>query len=480
MSLPTDRNHLNTARASIRRALSWYSHIRRHPQPFTEVKHKAALQAELEGLRSTLEKLDQEIFRIAAFGLVSRGKSAVLNATIGRDILPVGPINGVTQWPRSVQWMPEELVSPEINQQKPMPNLLVELIDTPGLDEVDGQARSQMARDVARQADLILFVVAGDINRTEYEALCELRAAGKPIILVFNKIDLYPEQDRQAIYQQLQRLGRRSRRGRRKSKSAHKIDIDYKQELISKKDIVMVAAEPASMQVRVEWPDGRMGYEWETPPPQIDELKEKILEIVRREGRSLLALNALAQARDAESNMAGIAIEARTNQAENLINKFAGYKALAVALNPIPVVDIFGGSVADLLLIRSLARLYGLPMTGYEAGKLWKQILFSGGGLLLGEVGSGLLLGLGKGAAVVDGAAGGGAGMSAYAGAAIAQATMAGYGTYKVGLAAQVYLERGCTWGPSGSNTAIREILSQVDEGTVCDRLRQDLLQHLE
>ncbi|NER36669.1 MAG: DUF697 domain-containing protein [Oscillatoria sp. SIO1A7] len=465
------KNHLNTARSSIRQALSWYSHIRRHPQPFAEVKHKAALQTELEGLRGTLEKLDREIFRIAAFGLVSRGKSAVLNATIGRDILPVGPINGVTQWPRSVQWMPEELPFPEINQQQKTSNLVVELIDTPGLDEVDGQARSQMARDVARQADLILFVVAGDINRTEYDALCELRAAGKPIVLVFNKIDLYPEQDRQAIYEQLQSLSRNS---------GGWVNLGQKTDLIAKEDIVMVAAEPTAMQVRVEWPDGTVGYEWETPPPQMEELKEKILEIVRREGRSLLALNALAQARDAETNMASIAIEARSKQAENLINKFAGYKALAVALNPIAVVDVLGGSVADLLLIRSLAKLYGLPMTGYEAGKLWKQILFSGGGLLVGEAGSGLLLGLSKSAAAVGGATGDGVGLSAYAGAAIAQATMAGYGTYKVGQAAQVYLERGCTWGPSGSNTAIREILSQVDEGTVCDRLRQDLLQHFE
>jgi len=48
----------------------------------------------------------------------------------------------------------------------------VELIDTPGLDEIEGQARAQMARDVVRQADLILFVVAGDITRTEYQALC--------------------------------------------------------------------------------------------------------------------------------------------------------------------------------------------------------------------------------------------------------------------------------------------------------------------
>jgi len=55
--------------------------------------------------------------------------------------------------------------------------------------------------------------------------------------------------------------------------------------------------------------------------------------------------------------------------------------------------------VADLALIR-LARLYGLPMTGYEAAKILKTILFSSG-LLLGELGSSLLLGLGKSTAAI-------------------------------------------------------------------------------
>jgi hypothetical protein len=59
----------------------------------------------------------------------------------------------------------------------------------------------------------------------------------------------------------------------------------------------MIAAEPAPLEVRVEWPDGEVTYEWETPPPQVDELKQKILSILNREGRSLLALNALFQAR---------------------------------------------------------------------------------------------------------------------------------------------------------------------------------------
>jgi GTPase SAR1 family protein len=341
------------------------------------------------------------------------------------------------------------------------------LIDTPGLDEIQGETRAQMAIDVASQADLILFIVAGDITRTEYQALCELRQSQKPLILVFNKIDLYPEQDRQAIYRQLQELGTGSPKDRRLQK------------LLSEDEIVMVAAEPAPLEVRVEWPDGEVTYEWETPPPQVDELKQKILKMLNREGRSLLAINALIQAQNAERSIAKKTLELRRAEAEDLIWRFTKYKSLAVALNPIGVVDVLGGAIADLALIRSLSRLYGLPMTGYEAGKLWKKILVSSGGLLLGELGSSMVLGLGKSASAVVSTVDNPSGITAYAGSAIAQAGIAGYGAYAVGHAAQVYLEQGCTWGPQGPSTVIQDILNEVEPDTILYRLRQELGQQL-
>ncbi len=408
-------------------------------------------------MKSSLDKLDQGVIRIAAFGLVSRGKSAVVNALIGKKILQTGPLNGVTQWPKSVRWTPST-----------KGKVQVELIDTPGLDEIEGEARAEMAREVALSADLILFVVAGDITRTEYQALCELRQTQKPLILVFNKIDLYPEQDREAIYRQLQQLGTGSPKDRRLQK------------MLSTDEIVMVAAEPAPLEVRVEWPDGEVTYEWETPPPQVDELKQKILRILNREGRSLLALNALFQARNAEVSIAKKTLDIRRSEAEDLIWRFTKYKALAVALNPIGVVDVVGGAIADLALIRSLSKLYGLPMTSYEAGKLWKKILVSSGGLLLGELGSSLLLGVGKSASAVATTIDSPTGITAYAGAAIAQAGVAGYGAYAVGQAAQVYLEQGCTWGPLGPSTVIQNILSEVEQDTILYRLRQELGQQLE
>ena len=433
-------SHFNRARSSIRRILSGYS-----------PRMRASLRPEMDVLTGNLQKLDQGVICIAAFGLVSRGKSAVLNALVGQKILQTGPLHGVTQWPRSVRWMPD-----------PNGKIQIELIDTPGLDEIEGEARAKMAQDVARGADLILFIVAGDITQTEYQALCELRQAQKPIILVFNKVDLYPDQHRAAIYRNLQKLGAGSRTSRRL------------QQLLSPGEIVMVAAEPAPIEVRVEWPDGTVTHEWESPPPQIDELKEKIVSILNREGRSLLALNALVQARDAEENIVRKTIELRDKEAEDLIWKFTKYKALAVALNPIAVLDVLGGTVADLALIRELARLYNLPMTSYQAGKLWNKILFSSGGLLLGEFGSSILFGLGKSAAAIASGENP-TNFTAYGGAAIAQAGIAGYGIYAVGKAAKVYLERGCTWGELGPNTVIQEILNQVDSNTILYRLRQEL-----
>ncbi|MBD3881938.1 DUF697 domain-containing protein [Phormidium tenue FACHB-886] len=440
--------HFDRAKTSLKQTINRYAHQlrvrRRNPE---SIEIQAAMKTDLDRLSTSLDKLNTCLIRVAVFGLVSRGKSAVVNALLGQKILQTGPLNGVTQYPRSVYWA------------APGGQVQVELIDTPGLDEVGGEIRATMAREVVDQADLILFVISGDITRTEYQALQELQAVHKPLILVFNKVDLYPNQDRQTIYHKLQmRFGGNGNRP-----------------FITPEDIVLVAAEPAPVEVRVEWADGRVTHEWEPPPPQIDELQEKLLEILNREGKSLLALNALRQARNTEASIARKTLNLHRSDAEDLIWKFARWKALVIALNPFAVLDLLGGAATDLILIRSLAKLYGLPMTRHEAEKLLKSILVSSGGLLLSEVGTGLLLGFGKSASAIATAFDGVSGLMAYSTTAIAQASMAGYGSYRVGKAAQVYLEQGCTWGEQGVDTVMQEILAQVDADTVIYRLRREL-----
>ncbi len=436
---------LKSARASLRQVLTRHSLYHAQLQP--------ELQDELNLLAASRDKLDQAVIQIAVFGLVSRGKSAVLNALLGQKVFLTGPLNGVTRWPRSVRWSPAISLPVATEATHPFPSKVqIELIDTPGLDEVEGQVHAQMAREVTYQADLILFVISGDLTRTELQALTELRETQKPLILVFNKIDLYPGCDRQTIYQHIrdQRL----------------------RQLISPREIVMTAAEPAPLQVRVEWPDGRFTYEWESPPAQVDQLKQKILEILNREGKPLLALNALFQATQVETAISTKVFSLKNTQAQALIWRFVRFKALAVALNPVALLDLLGGAISDLLLIRALARLYGFPITSFEAGKLWSKVFFSTGALVAGELGSSFALGLGKsGVAFTEGVGG----VPTYVGAAIAQAGFAGYGTYVVGQAAQYYLIHGCTWGSLGPSTVIQDILTRVEPDTILYQVRQEL-----
>ena len=84
---------LDRARASLQQSLSRYAATQ-----VGEVSPR--LQSDLDTLAHTLVKLEQTNYSIAVFGMVSRGKSAVLNALIGEKILETGPLNGVTRLDR--------------------------------------------------------------------------------------------------------------------------------------------------------------------------------------------------------------------------------------------------------------------------------------------------------------------------------------------------------------------------------------------
>lgn len=448
MNLSVQEAHLHQARASLQQAIAWYASVRRHWNYPPNAELQGAVRQDLQSLKAALTKVEQQVFTIATFGLVSRGKSAVINALIGQKQLPTGPLHGVTQWPQTIRWT------------APTDKLQVELIDTPGLDEIAGEGRATMARTVAADADLILFVVAGDLTRVEYQALIELRRSAKPLLLVFNKIDLYPEVDRHSIYQQLIALGQQERKGQPTLG-------------LSAEEIVCIAAEPQPLPVREEFADGTVQESWETPLPQVEALQQKILTLLNREGRSLLAINALAQAETAEAEIARKTLDIRQAEAEALIWKYAQYKALIVAANPIAIFDLIGGCIADLALIRALARLYGLPITSHEAGKLWRTIIISSGSLLAGEIMSSLILGLGKSAVAVVGAFESPTTFTTYASTALLQGAIAGYMTYAIGKAAQSYLREGCSWSQSGVSSVLQSILAQLNPQSLTYRLRQ-------
>lgn len=472
---PAVDSPLEQTRQTLQQAIARYTLALQKPEPQADASTPANLRLGLERLEALRARLDSHTLKVAVFGLVSRGKSAVINAVVGKPVLETGPLHGVTRWPRSVYWQ-SNFEQPNLGQPSSDPpgnaygtgadqpraetTWQVEFIDTPGLDEIEGAVRAEMAQTVAHQADLILFVVAGDITPVEYEALQTLQAAQKPLLLVFNKIDLYPEIDQEAIYGALNAL-----RQETAALPASPLAVE---------DVLRVAADPAPLQVRVEWPDGRVTYEWEKPLAQIDALRDALNTLLHQDGSTLIALNTLRQARDLEIEVVSQVSDLHQDEADELIWRFARYKALAVALNPIAVLDLLGGAATDLVMIRSLAKLYGFPITNYRASQLWSAILRSSGGLLLGEL-TGIFLGAGKTTAALFSLSGSPASLTALGSALVAQAGTAGYGTYVVGRATKHYLEQGCTWGPEGMSRVMQTVLAETKSSTALARLRQTL-----
>ncbi len=423
-------------------------------------RERAGLESQIDDLAAMLHKLEHTCVQIAAFGMVGRGKSSVLNALLGQPVFETGALHGVTRDSQYATWQLTQESVGDTNQDilrvalPSIGNSQIQLIDTPGIDEVDGETREILALTVAKQVDLLLFIVAGDMTKVEYEALSQLRDSGKPMLLVFNKIDQYPEADRLAIYR--------------------KIRDERVRQLLSPAEIVMVAASPLVTQA-VRRPDGSMGIQRHSGPPQIEELKLKILEILHREGKSLIALNTMLYADDVNEQLVKRKMTIRDESANQMIWKAVMTKAVAIALNPITVVDILTGTAIDVVMIVTLSRLYGIPMTQQGAVGLLQKIAFSMGGIGASELVATLGLSSLKGLLGLSAPATGGISLVPYVSVALTQAGVAGVSSYAIGQVTKTYLANGASWGPDGPKAVVSRILSSLDEASILNRIKGEL-----
>ncbi|MFW6169221.1 MAG: DUF697 domain-containing protein [Planctomycetota bacterium] len=400
---------------------------------------KRRLHGELNQLREMFAKLTAGCVEIAVFGEISTGKSAVINALVGQSVAAVDVQGGWTKEVWHVSWEGAGYCVPGLAESS------VVLIDTPGLNEVGGRDRTLMADQAARRADLILFVTDSDLNETEHSALVTLAAAHKPIILVLNKMDLYSRPQRDRLLQVL-----RDERVRG---------------LIVPESIVTTAADPREIEYVIETADGRQRREWRKPSPDVERLKTRILEVLVAEGKELLALNAALYAADKTDRIVAIRVQLRDRRARQVIGSYAGLKAVAVALNPVAVADVVGGSAVDVTMVVTLAHIYGLELSVAHARGLVTSIFKAAGWIMLGEATThvlssafkGLTLGLGT---VLT---------------AVPQGAAAGYGSFIVGQAAKYYFEHGSSWGGESPKTVVRRILEETDKYSVLDHLKHEI-----
>ena len=394
-------------------------------------------------LRQMLKKLRDGRVDIVVFGEISTGKSAMINALIGEEAASVSAEGGWTRESWLVAWDKCGYHVPGLADSK------VALIDTPGINEVGGEARAQLARDAAAHGDLILFVTDSDLNLTEYESLKQLIDTNRPVIVVLNKRDLYTQQELDELI-----CGIRDERFA---------------DALPNEDLVVTAADPRAIEYVIEEADGTTRTEMRSPGPDTEALRARILDVLGRDGKSLLALNAALFASDKSDKIASVKVKMRERKASRLIWTYAGSKAVATAANPVPLLDIFGGTLVDASQIAALGKVYDIKMTRRNAAGLIKAIVMAAGWVTLSQVATHLGAGFIKGIT---------AGTGTLVTAPV-QGAAAGYGSYIVGQAAKYYLEHGASWGGKSPKAVVADIIANTDKDSVIQKLKDEVRKKL-
>ncbi len=403
-------------------------------------KERDRLRHDIDQLQQMFDKATSGRVEIVVFGEISTGKSALINALAGRRVAEVDVQGGWTKTVQSSKWENCEYHVPGFERSA------VVLVDTPGINEVGGQEREELAETTARKSDLILFVIDSDINETEYVSLVELAAVHKPIILVMNKRDLYDVRQWSALQEVVaRRVG----------------------DLIPNNHIVSSAADPRPIEHIVESPHGITESTWQRPEPDISQLKSLILSTLEKEGLELIAINAAMFAADKSDRVASLRIELRNRRADQVIWTMAATKATVVALSP-TVVDIVSGIATDAVMIVMLSKVYGLNFSMVQARRLAKAIAQAAGIFALGELVS-------WGASAIKLATV----HLATPLTMLPQGSAAGFSSYIIGQATKHYFEHGGSWGADSPKHIVRQILDQTDRDSVLTHLKDEIRKHL-
>jgi GTPase SAR1 family protein/uncharacterized protein (DUF697 family) len=396
---------------------------------------RAELATEFEEISSISTKLRNGEIHIAAFGRVGVGKSSLLNALLHREAFSTSPLHGETRQENRVEW-------------QSLRDGHVVLIDTPGIDELDGVEREQMARRISNRSDVTLMLCEGDLTDSEFQALEQLCAAHRTVLLVLNKSDHFTSRELELL---LARLRERC------------------QGFLPPDRIIPASADPRPETVIHVDESGREHETSRERPPDTAELKDRLWSLLEKEGQTLAALNAAIFASELDEKVATRIVAARKSVAEKIIRKYCVGKGLLVALNPVPITDLLAAAGSDVAMIIHLGEVYGFKLSRREASKLLLTISAQLVALMGAYWGMNLVSSALKTAS---------AGLST-ALTATAQGALAWYATYLTGKMAQSWFSRGKSWGNAGPRKTARSILASLDRDSILRTARDDLLSRL-
>lgn len=193
------------------------------------------------------------------------------------------------------------------------------------------------ALEIALTFDLILFLTSGDLTEPEYQILQQFTESNARTVLVWNKLDQCLPEERTTLLQQLRyRL----------------------KETLSEKDIIAIAAAPSPIKVRQYKPDGSLQERLEKPAPEINELTQRLNEIIEKEKQQLILASCERSARALLTEAKATLNKIRRERAIPIIEQYQWIAAAATFANPVPALDLLATAAVNAQLIADLGAIY--------------------------------------------------------------------------------------------------------------------------
>ncbi len=282
---------------------------------------RQALSAQVQDIKTELK---DEGFHLVIFGTSSAGKTSLINALLGQWVGETAATFGTTQTGSAYTYTIEGLSGS------------IQLTDTPGLNTISGVGEAE-AKALAKAADLLIFVVSGDLLATEYEELLELAQLGKRAIIALNKIDQILPEDVTAILNRVQ------------ERVSHVIPTDH---------IVAIAADPQPLKVKHIYTDSSVEISFEDQAPDTAALVAQVASILIQDGHHLRLANALLKAQTLAATAHEIRQQEREYKAQQLVEHMQWATAAAVAVTPLPAVDLVAAVAINARMIGSLHDIF--------------------------------------------------------------------------------------------------------------------------
>jgi uncharacterized protein len=196
--------------------------------------------------------------------------------------------------------------------------------------------------DSISQADVVLFMVQGDLTQLEWSALQQLQNQQKRVLLLLNKQDQYlPAQAELVLAQLRQRV----------------------QGVVAAADVVMIATAPQPIKVRRHQSDGSYQETLETPLPQMQSLLDRIQTVAVQEVGQLVLQRAYQQTLSLQQVIQAGLNQVRRDHALPILERYQWIAAGVAFANPLPSLDMVATAAITGKMIQELAGIYQIQLS---------------------------------------------------------------------------------------------------------------------